>query len=221
MGILGSIIDKSISGSFESDNLVIGDYALRHCNNLISVSFPNATYLSSLAFRNMSRLTTIDLPSLPNIKRGQFNKLSALNNLNISKVTSIELPSADFNGNVEEDGAFYGCTSLTSLTLPGIETLVGANTGGFFHKNYSVFNGSSLTSISLPRINEIGARAFCDCSKLTTLYIATDIAHVCTLANTNALPSSITTIYVYGGNLDEYKSATNWSEYADKIVAAP
>lgn len=221
MGVLASLIDRSISGRFESDNLAIGTFALRRCNNLISVSFPNAVYLSDSALQDMRSLTTIDLPSLLKINRSQFKNLSALNSLNVPKVTSIDLPTVDWYGEVQADGAFYGCTSLTSLTLPEIETLVGAGSGGFHRINYSVFNGSSLTTISLPRIGEIGALAFCDCSNLTTLYVATGVSGMCTLKNKNALPSSIQTIYVNGDKLDQYKSDTNWSNYADKIVAAP
>lgn len=221
MGVLASLVDRSISGSLELDSLAIGDSALKDCSDLISVSFPNAIYLGDSALQNMSSLTTIDLPRLSNIRQSQFKNLSALNSLNVPKVTSIDLPTADTFGKVDPNGAFYGCTSLTSLTLPEIETLVGATTGGFYRVNYSVFNGSSLTSISLPRIQEIGALAFCDCSNLTTLYVATGVTGVCTLQNKNALPSSIQTIYVNGAKLDNYKSATNWSNYADKIVAAP
>ena len=227
MGVLTSLIDRSISGSFYSETAIVGDYAFYGCNNLTSIHLPCARNISGNAFQNMSNVTTISLPSLANIKTGQFTKLSNLSNLELPMVTSIDLPTVGGGAfpEVNNDGAFHGCTSLTYLSLPVIKTLAGAIAGTNFAKvRYSVFRGSSLTTISLPTIDTIGAYAFCDCSTLRILYVRTGMkgSNICTLENTNAFPSStITTIYVPASLVDSYKSATNWSEYANKIMAAP
>ena len=52
---------------------------------------------------------------------------------------------------------------------------------------------------------------------MTTLYIGTESNTVCTLSSTNAIPSNVTDIYVPVDLLDSYKTATNWSSFADKI----
>ena len=78
---------------------------------------------------------------------------------------------------------------------------------------------SALTSISLPSATSIGQSAFNSCNKLTTMYIGTESDTVCTLSNTNAIPSSVTDIYVPEALVDSYKTATNWSNFASKIKA--
>ena len=85
--------------------------------------------------------------------------------------------------------------------------------------NSAFRNCSKLTSASFPNVTSIGSSAFKDCSSLTTLYIGTSTNTVCTLANTNAIPSSVATIYVPSSLVNSYKSATNWSSFASKIVA--
>ena len=59
MGVLASIIDKSISGSFSSDVFKVGDYAFFSCSNLTEVSIPNVTSIGYSAFSSCSSLTTI------------------------------------------------------------------------------------------------------------------------------------------------------------------
>ena len=49
--------------------------------------------------------------------------------------------------------------------------------------------------------------------------MGTESDTVCTLSSTSAIPSSVTDIYVSYFLVDSYKSATNWSTFADKIKA--
>ena len=84
---------------------------------------------------------------------------------------------------------------------------------------YAFRSCSKLTSVSLPAATRIGDSAFRFCSKLTTLYIGTESDTVCTLSSTNAIPSSVTDIYVPDALVESYKTATNWSSFADKIKA--
>ena len=178
-------------------------------------------------FSKSTKLTTLVISAVKSIPKRFFLGYSALKNLDISGATSIALPTATSSAtsaSVSSDGAFHGCSSLTSLNLPGITTLAGATVKPALWGSaidYSAFRGSSLASISLPNITSIEAYAFCDCSTLTTLYIGTNTSTVCTLENTNAIPSSVTTIYVPASLVDSYKSATNWSSYASKIKATP
>ena len=59
MGVLTSIIDRSISGSFSSEVFKIGDNAFDSCSNLTEVSIPNATSIGYSAFNSCSSLTAI------------------------------------------------------------------------------------------------------------------------------------------------------------------
>ena len=57
------------------------------------------------------------------------------------------------------NGAFYGCTSLTSIDLPNVTSI----------DNNAFYNCTSLTSIDLPNVTSIGGYAFNGCSKLSSI----------------------------------------------------
>ena len=177
MGVLTSIVDRSISGSFSSNVFSIGNSAFNVCSSLTSVSFPKATSIGDWAFQYCSSLTSVSIPNATSIGSNAFN--------NCRELTSVSFPVATSIGTF----AFYSCSSLTSL--------------------------------SFPEVTSIDTYAFNSCSALTTLYIGTESNTVCTLSSKNAIPSSVTNIYVPANLVDSYKSATNWSSYADKIKAAP
>ena len=87
---------------------------------------------------------------------------------------------------------------------------------------FGAFMGcQELTSISFPVATSIGEMAFQGCSALTTLYIGTELDTVCTLSNTNAFTGcdNLTNIYVPEALVNSYKTASNWSSFADKIKA--
>ena len=200
MGVLTSIIDRSISGSFSSDMFFnIRDGAFRYCKNLTSVSFPNATSVGGRAFNNCSGLTSVSFPVATSIGTQAF--------YNCSKLTSVSIPGATSIGTF----AFYNCRKLTSVSIPGA-TSIG---------QYAFYDCRSLTSASFPEVTSIDVYAFNSCSALTTLYIGTESNTVCTLSSKNAIPSSVTNIYVPANLVDSYKSATNWSTFASKIKASP
>ena len=86
-------------------------------------------------------------------------------------------------------------------------------------REYTFYNCSNLASITLPLVTSIGAYAFHGCASLVALYIGTESDTVCTLSDSNAIPSSVTSIYVPEMLVDSYKAAANWSDFADKIKA--
>ena len=88
-----------------------------------------------------------------------------------------------------------------------------------------------LTTVSFPKLTSIAEGStswmgrkgvFMDCRNLATLYIGIESSTVCTLG-TGAFQNcySLSHIYVPASLVDSYKSATNWSDYADMIQAAP
>ena len=119
---------------------------------------------------------------------------------------------ADFP-NVTEMGsyAFTGSSDLVTVNMPSLTSVV---------KN-AFESCSSLTKLDFPKVTSIQAYAFNSCSKLTALILRAN--RVASLANVNALSTSLKTgsgyTYVPADLVDNYKSATNWSTYPDKIRA--
>ena len=114
------------------------------------------------------------------------------------------------------DYAFYGCSGLTSLTLPSSVTKIGC---------YALFNCIGLTSLTLPSsVTEIGEHAFLNCRGLTNFTIPSGVTKIggaaffsCYGLISLTIPSSVTaigsgafngcsgltSIYVYPENLPE------------------
>ena len=129
------------------------------------------------------------------------------------------------------DFAFYGCSGLTSLTLPSSVTEIGEhaflNCRGL--TNFTIPSGVTsigtsaffccygLISLTIPSsVTAIGSRAFNDCSSLTSIY-----AYMEKLPETGSnlflgCDEKKCTVYVPKGTYDAYKSSE--FSYFDKIV---
>ena len=178
----------------------IGQYAFYGCTALTSVtgvSFPKAVYIENDAFKDCTALTSVELPVATSIEQEVFAGCNTL--------TSVSLPEATSIGYY----AFQYCSALTSVELPVAIRI----------KDFAFKGCTALTNVELPVVTRIGKNAFEGCTVLTTMYIGTEETSVCSLSDTNAIPSSVTDIYVPKALVDSYKTATNWSSFADKIKA--
>ena len=110
-----------------------------------------------------------------------------------SGLTSVTIPSS-----VTEIGpfAFSDCRSLTSVTIPSSITKIGSST----------FSGcSGLTSVTIPSsVTEIGSSAFSDCRGLTSVTIPSSVTKIgdntfsgCSGLTSVTIPSSVTEIGRY------------------------
>ena len=195
----------------------IGNYAFQSCSKLTSVSFPVATSIGQSAFQSCSELMNVSFPVAASINYGTFQYCSALTSASFPVATSIEnyafgdcseLKNVSFPVATSIGGsAFQSCSKLTSVSFP-VATSIGQSAFG---------SCSALTSASFPAATSIGTYAFDGCSELTALYIGIESDTVCTLSSTNAIPSNVTDIYVPVELVGSYKTATNWSSFADKI----
>ena len=176
----------------------IGNSAFEKCNNLITVNLPKCTSIVDNVFSGCTSLTTINLPECTSIGYGAFSDCTNLTTVDLPKCTSIG------------EYAFKKRTNLTTIDLPECTTL-----------GYQTFmDCTSLTTVNLPKCTSIGASAFYRCTNLTTIILSNN--QVATLEDIYAFyNSSITNgtgyIYVPDNLVDSYKTATNWSTYANQI----
>lgn len=107
--------------------------------------------------------------------------------------------------------AFYSCFSLESLEIPSGITNIPGN---------AFYGCRALASVTVPAsVASIAASAFNSCWGVK-FYDFTACAAVPTLANTNAFSgiAEDCEIRVPSALVEEWKGATNWASYADRIV---
>lgn len=165
---------------------------------ITSYSNDTLTSVGAFAFHSCTKLTSVNLPKATSLSNSAFNNCTALTSINIPLVTSITTQS------------FYGCSALETLNLPSVKT-----TG-----TQGIRNCKKLTRVDFGAVTNIGALTLDSCSLLDTLIVRT--SSVCTLGNTSALSgtkiaSGTGYIYVQDTLVDSYKSASNWSTYANQI----
>ena len=112
------------------------------------------------------------------------------------------------------DFAFYGCSGLTSLTLPSCVTKIGC---------YALSSCIGLTSLTLPSsVTEIGEHAFLNCRGLTNFTIPSGVTSIGTSAFfccygliSLTIPSSVTSIGSRAFN--DCSSLTSIYAYMEKL----
>ena len=127
----------------------------------------------------------------------------------------LDLSLAEFKDDVitEVKGVgFKQRKSLTNLHLPNVITV----------HNYTIGYCTSLKYVDFSSLTSIGVQSFASNSKMDTFVLRTPT--VCALSNVNAFistPISKGTGYIYVPRalVDTYKTATNWSTYANQFRA--
>ena len=228
---LDAIIDGSVT-DITSNAQTIRPYAFFNCNNLITASFPKATYLyNGYNFSGCTSLRSVSLPLVNHVSgNNQFQNCSALTTIDISSLTTLG------------QGFFNGCSSLETLDLPAITSISGNDCFQFC---------SSLRTLNLPNLSQVASRmcygcsslplldfskattikgdySFGNCSNLNILILRTNA--VVSLSNTNAFYNTPFasggtggTLYVPQDLISSYESANNWSTilgYANNSIQA-
>ena len=160
----------------------------------------NVTSIGNYAFSNCYSLTSITIPdSVTSISNYAFRYCYSL--------TSITIPDSVTSIGIQ---AFYNCYSLTSITIPDGVTSIG---------DYAFSNCYSLTSITIPDgVTSIGIQAIYNCYSIKQYIIERSVPP--TLSNSNAFDGIVPCCYIYvpAASLNAYKTATNWSVYADYFI---
>ena len=226
----------------------IGNSVFLNCSSLTSIDIPDTvTSIGSGTFNGCSGLTSIDIPySVTSIGVTAFYRCSSLTSIDIpDTVTSIGnstfgscsgLRSIYIPNGVTSIGssAFYGCSSLTSIDIPDSVTSIGnsAFASCISLTSCTIGNGVtsidddtfgsciSLTSIYIPNgVTSIGNSAFARCRSLTSITIEATTPPTLgsgAFNSTNNCP-----IIVPCESVNDYKSASGWSDYASRITCIP
>ena len=217
--------------SFDGDVTMIGSNAFHQCFNLLTVGIPDSvTRIDGYAFAGCTALADILIPeSVTNIGSSAFNACKSLASVEIPKnVSSIGV------------GAFAYCDNLTSLVVDAgnsvydsrgdcnaiIETSGNTLVSGCKNTSipesvvaigHSAFAGHvGLTSVDIPAdVTSVGAYSFYGCTGLSRIAVLPTVPPAggnLMLDETNQAP-----IYVPRGSLDDYKAASFWSSYKDRM----
>lgn len=180
-----------------------GQYAFQGCYTLASVNISDSvTSISNNAFQGCYALASVNIPdSVTSIGNSAFH--------NCYTLASVTIP--DSVASIGQS-AFQSCYALASVNIPDSVTSIGSNAFFACYALASVTIPASVTSIERSTFGSSGGVRYYDFTKHTT---------VPTLSNSSAFSSipADCEIRVPAALYDRWIVATNWTTYAEYIVA--
>lgn len=197
---------QEIVSSLEEINNSMGDYIAsnnpyyayledRKIGTLLSTEI---TKVRDYGLYERESLMAIDLPNCINVGSYAFSYCTALENVNLPECTDVG------------SYAFYNCEKLQNVNIPKCTII----------KNRT-FQYCNFKKIDLNFVEKIEAGAFWNCTALECVKIL-NTETVCVLANKNAFSRTLIEtgngyIYVPDELIEQYRTATNWSAFANQV----
>ncbi len=194
--IINGVKDKTIT------NITVPDYvteiknaAFKDCNKLIEITLPfvGASRSASNGYDQVfgyifGYKTTSDSSTVSGATYQYYKNSKYYYYYIPSSLQSVAITGGDISPNV-----FYGCSRLTSVTIPDSVTSIGS---------YAFYGCSGLTSITIPdSVTSIGVSAFKGCSGLISITIPDSVTsigsnafYVCSGLTSITIPDSVTSI---------------------------
>lgn len=183
----------------------LSQYSFKDCSLLNEISVPsNVVYINEDSFAGCSSLSAINVEE----ENTNYTSIDGLL-VDKNKTKIIDIPQAitkisipDSFTSIEAD-AFYSCTSLEELTLPGLFN----HYLGYYFRNNSYDNSydNSYVPKSLKKVTinsgDIPGYAFSNCSSLTSITIGNNVTSIgnfafsyCSSLTSITIPGSVTSI---------------------------
>lgn len=203
---------------------IIGASSFSECSLLSSISIPECTQIGYNALSSTG-ITEVDLQVCTDISPSAFSECNSLTRVNLPQITSLS------------DYIFSGCDKLEEINVPMCTTI---NMGSFQSAKslkrfsapcmivgYYAFSDCSLLEyVDFTPVNDandsLDYASFGGCTNLKTLCLRSEqiwvLRDAACFSNT---PIQMGTgfIYVPKSHIEEYKTATNWTVYADQFRA--
>lgn len=179
------IIESGVTG--------IGNYAFKGCSRLTEVQIANSvtrigagafngtaietlsigtgvTYIGAGAFENIASLTTVTVAAGNTVYKSSGNCLIEIATHTLIRGSKNAVIPTDGSVTAIGERAFYGCTALTSITIPTAVTYIGAE----------AFMGcAGLTSVALGTgVKTVSAYAFSGCTSLATVSGGSNVSYI-------------------------------------------